>query len=84
MIPVSWMSTGERCAGNQVAMTRSTLGKTAASPAPMSTRARMPMPTVSANAMTSWPIAISTMPAAMTGRAPKRSSSTPTGICIAP
>ena len=47
-----WTSTGARCAGNHVAMTRSTLGKTAASPAPMRTRARMPMPTTSANAIT--------------------------------
>ena len=42
------------------------------------------MPTASAKAMTSCPTAITPMPAAMIGRAPKRSSRSPTGICIAP
>ena len=44
----------------------------------------MPTPTTSAKAMTPWPTAMRTMPIAMIGRAPNRSSSSPTGICIAP
>jgi len=84
MSPVNCTSTGACRSGNHTAMRRSTLGKTAASPAPMSTRARMPMPTSEAKAITSWPSAMSTMPAVTIGRAPKRSSSRPTGICIAP
>ena len=62
--------TGAFWSGNQVAITRSTLGNTAASPAPSSMRATIAMPTFGANAMTSWPAAISTMPIAMIGRAP--------------
>ena len=83
-MPVICTSTGARCAGNHVAMTRSTLGKTAASPAPMRTRARMPTLTTSANAMTPWPMAMRIMPSTMIGRAPNLSSSSPTGICITP
>jgi hypothetical protein len=61
---------GPRWAGNQVAMRRSTLGKTAASPAPSSVRAKMATPTLGEKASVSWPSAISTMPIAMIGRAP--------------
>lgn len=70
MMPVSWTIMGPRCAGNQVAMRRSTLGKTAASPAPSSTRAMSATPTLGDSAIVSWPAAISTMPIVMIGREP--------------
>ena len=65
-------------------MSRSTPGNTAASPAPSSMRAAIATPTLGEKAITSCPTAISTIPIAMTGRDPKRSSSTPTGICMNP
>jgi len=47
-------------------------------------RATIATPTLGENAMTSWPAAISSIPIVMIGRAPKRSSHTPTGICMNP
>ncbi len=83
-MPVICTITGPRCAGNQVAITRRTLGKTIASPAPSSMRAAIAMPTFGERAMTSCPTAIRIIPIVMIGRAPQRSSHTPTGICMAP
>lgn len=83
-MPVSCTMKGACRSGNQTATTRSTLGKIAASPAPSSMRARIAVPTLGANAITSWPTAMRNMPIVMIGRAPKRSSRMPTGICIAP
>ena len=69
-MPVVCTITGARCAGNHVAMSRSTLGKTAASPAPRSMRAAIAIPTFGDSAITSWPTAIRIMPIVMIGRAP--------------
>jgi len=70
MIPVNWTMTGPRCAGNHVATSRSTAGKTAASPAPRRTRATIAMPMLGERAMVSCPAAMSSIPAVMIGRDP--------------
>lgn len=82
--PVSCTMIELRCAGNQVAIRRTTLGNTAASPAPMSIRAAMAMPTLGEMAITSWPSAITSIPAVMIGRAPTLSRMTPMGTCMNP
>ena len=69
-MPVICTITGARCAGNHVAMSRSTLGNTAASPAPSSMRATIATPTFGEKAITSCPTAISSIPIVMIGRAP--------------
>ena len=80
---MSWVKSGARRTGNQSATTRMTLTKTMASPAPTSTRAAMPVSNEVASPKTSWPTVMSASPMRMSRREPKRSSSTPTGTCIA-
>jgi hypothetical protein len=74
---------GTRRAGNQAGMIRSTEMNVMASPAPTMTRASTAGPGWVASARDAWPTAISTAPAAISSREPKRSTSTPTGICMA-
>ncbi len=57
--------------------------KTIASPAPSMTRAATPTSKVPATANHSWPPDMSSRPVSMSFLEPKRSRSTPTGICIA-
>lgn len=82
-MPVSWVTSGARRAGNQAGTSRSTLMNVSASPAPTRTRASSPSGTVDAVASSTWPPAISRPPATISRRDPTRSSSTPTGICMA-
>jgi hypothetical protein len=57
--------------------------KIMASPIPTKTRARMPMANESAYANPSWATVIRVTPASRRRLDPNRSSSAPTGICMA-
>jgi hypothetical protein len=79
--PVSWVINGTRRGGNQAVTTDSTLMNVSASPAPTSTRAVTASGSVVARASPSCPAAMMSAPATISRRAPKRSSSMPTGTC---
>jgi hypothetical protein len=69
-MPVSWVSSGTRAAGNQAGTRRMALAKVSASPAPRTTRAIIATPTVSVWDMITWPSAISTAPEVSVTREP--------------
>ena len=68
---------------NHTATSRSSEVNTIASPAPSMMRAVMPTANEPANANQSWPAVMSNSPVSMSLFDPKRSRSTPTGICMA-
>jgi len=80
-MPVSWVTTGTRRAGNHCGTRRSTLRNVIASPAPTRTRATTAPVTPSANASSTWPLAITSAPVTTRRTDPNRSSSMPTGTC---
>ena len=77
------VTSGLRIGGNHDAISRSTLMNTIASPMPTNTRAVSAPPYVPVQAKPSWAAVMNTAPAISSRCGPKRSSSTPTGICIA-
>ncbi len=81
--PVSWVTTGILIGGNHSDTTRSRGMKTMASPIPTNTRARMPAGKESMNAKPSWATVMKVTPDSSSRFGPNRSSSAPTGICIA-
>ena len=82
-MPVSWLSTGIRPGLNQAGSSRSTGVNVIASPAPTRTRAMIAETRLPLNARSSWPRNINSAPQPSTIRLPNRSTSSPTGICIA-
>ena len=80
--PVIWVSSGTRLPENHATTRRSTLMKTIASPVPTRTRAASAVPYESANANPTWPRVIRLSPVNRMRRAPYRSISSPTGICM--
>ena len=82
-MPVSCVTNGACLTRNQTATRRSSEVKIIASPAPSRMRAAMPTGKDPANANQNCPTVISVRPVNISRREPKRSMSTPTGICIA-
>ena len=82
-MPVSWVTNGACLTRNQTATSRSSEVKIIASPAPSRMRAAMPTGNDPANANQNWPTVIRVSPVNISRLEPNRSSSTPTGICIA-
>ena len=81
--PVSWVTIGVRRGENQSATSRSTEMNTIASPMPSSTRHARAAGYESMNAKASCAAVMSVSPTASSRFEPKRSSSAPTGSCIA-
>lgn len=81
--PVSWATSGFFAAGNQRAAIRSTLMNVIASPQPSTAREASAGPKASEKAKASCPVLSSRTPSSRTLRGPNRSTSTPTGICMA-
>ena len=79
--PVSWVINGTRRGGNQAVTTDSTLMNVSASPRRPAPVRSPPAAAWSARASTSCPVAMMSAPATISRRAPKRSSSMPTGTC---
>ena len=82
-MPVSWVMNGACLTRNQTATSRNSEVKTIASPAPSITRAAMPTANDPAKANQNCPADMSSKPTSMSRFDLYRSSSTPTGICIA-
>jgi hypothetical protein len=82
-MPVSCVTNGACLTRNHTATSRSSDVKTIASPAPSMMRAAMPTGNEPANANQNCPTVIRVRPASISRFEPNRSSSTPTGICIA-
>ena len=74
---------GIRIGGNHSATMRSRGTNTIESPMPTSTRAPMPAAKESAKAKDSWATVIRPTPVSSSRLDPNRSSSAPTGICMA-
>jgi hypothetical protein len=72
-----------RSGGNHSATIRSSGMNTMESPIPTRTRAAIPPANDSANASPSWATVMRVTPHSSIRLGPKRSSSAPTGICIA-
>ena len=79
--PVSCVISGTCRAGNQAATTESTLMNVNASPAPTSTRAAIASGSAVGQRQQQLARAMVSAPTTTSVRAPKRSSSTPTGTC---
>ena len=78
---VSCVNRGVTRSGNHAGNRRIADRNALASPAPMSTRARMAMGYDAVSARTIWPVAMTSAPTTMVRRAPNRSMASPTGIC---
>lgn len=83
IIAVNAVTSGLRIGRNHDAISRSTLMNTIASPIPTNTRAMSAPAYVPVTAKPSWASVMNTVPAISSFCGPKRSSSTPTGICMA-